>query len=245
MQINEFIEALKELNIEIDEDKLKKLENYYKLLIEWNEKINLTGITEKKDVYLKHFYDSLTLNKYINLKDINSLCDIGTGAGFPGIVLKIVFPNIHITLVDSLNKRIIFLKEVINKLELKDIEVYNERAEEYAKKVREKFDLVTCRAVARLPILLEYSIPLVKVGGVFAPLKANIDSELINIDKITQYNLLLFDNNYNYEVKDWYFKDSNNYFTSDIYSIFLYNLYFIEKKENSKYKELSHFIYNL
>ncbi len=183
MQTNEFIDALKELNIDIDEEKLKKLENYYKLLIEWNEKINLTGITEKKDVYLKHFYDSLTLNKYINLKEINSLCDIGTGAGFPGIVLKIVFPNIHITLVDSLNKRIIFLKEVIKELELKNIEVYNERAEEYAKKVREKFDLVTCRAVARLPILLEYSIPLVKVGGVFAPLKASIDSELINIDK--------------------------------------------------------------
>lgn len=183
MQTNEFIDALKELNIDIDEEKLKKLENYYKLLIEWNEKINLTGITEKKDVYLKHFYDSLTLNKYINLKEINSLCDIGTGAGFPGIVLKIVFPNIHITLVDSLNKRIIFLKEVINELQLKNIEVYNERAEEYAKKVREKFDLVTCRAVARLPILLEYSIPLVKVGGIFAPLKASIDSELINIDK--------------------------------------------------------------
>lgn len=175
----EFINHVKDLNIELDEDKLKKLERYYELLIEWNEKMNLTGITEKAQVYLKHFYDSLTLNRIVDLKKDLTLVDIGTGAGFPGLVLKIVFPNLKITLIDSLNKRIEFLKEVIKELGLKDIEAIHARSEEYAIKNRETFDIATARAVAPLNILLEYSIPMLKVDGVFVPMKANISQEII------------------------------------------------------------------
>ncbi len=153
-----FLDSLKELNIEVTEEKLAKLNKYYELLIEWNKKINLTAITEKKDVYLKHFYDSLTLVKIIDLNTISTFADIGTGAGFPGIVIKIFYPDIHITLIDSLNKRTDFLKLVIQKLKLDKIDVVTSRAEEYVK--REKFDLVTARAVANLHILLEMLAPL-------------------------------------------------------------------------------------
>ncbi len=121
MNQDKFIEELKKLNIEINEDKLIKLEKYYELLIEYNKVMNLTAITEKKEVYLKHFYDSLTITKIIDLESVNTLCDLGSGAGFPGIVLKIFFPNLKIYLVDSLNKRINFVNTVINELELKDI----------------------------------------------------------------------------------------------------------------------------
>jgi len=179
MTEQEFINYVKELNIELDEDKLTKLEKYYEMLVEWNEKMNLTGITEKSQVYLKHFYDSLTLNKIVDLKQDLSLVDIGTGAGFPGLVLKIVFPNLKITLIDSLNKRIEFLKEVIKELGLKDIEAIHARSEEYGIKNREKFDIATARAVAPLNILLEYSIPILKVNGLFVPMKANIFQEIL------------------------------------------------------------------
>lgn len=181
MDINDFKENLKKLNIEVTSEKLSQLEKYYKLLITWNEKMNLTGITKKEDVYLKHFYDSATLIKAINLKENISLCDVGTGAGFPGIVLKILFPNLSITLIDSLRKRIIFLQTVVQELNLKNIEIVCERAEEYAKKVREKYDIVTARAVANLNILMEYSIPLVKINGYFIPMKANVEEELKNV----------------------------------------------------------------
>ena len=173
-----FIEELKKLNIELNENQLLQLEKYYELLIKWNEKMNLTGITEKNQVYLKHFYDSITIIRIIDLKKENTLCDLGTGAGFPGLVLKIVFPNLKITLVDSLNKRLEFLKEVIKELELKDIEVVHARAEEYALNNREKFDIVTARAVAHLSILLEYAIPMVKINKYFIAMKANINNEL-------------------------------------------------------------------
>lgn len=186
MTIDEFINSLKELNIEIDSNKLEKLEKYYELLIKWNEKMNLTGITKKEEVYLKHFYDSSTFVKAINLKENLSLCDIGTGAGFPGIVLKILFPNLNITLVDSLGKRILFLKEVKEKLQLENMIIIEARAEEYAKKVREKYDIVTSRAVANLHILIEYSIPLVKKNGYFIPMKGNADEELQNIEKTVE-----------------------------------------------------------
>lgn len=179
MTEQEFINYVNELNIELDEDKINKLERYYELLVEWNKKMNLTGITEKSQVYLKHFYDSLTLNKIVDLKQDLSLVDIGTGAGFPGLVLKIVFPNLKITLIDSLNKRIEFLKEVIKELGLKDIEAIHARSEEYGIKNREKFDIATARAVAPLNILLEYSIPMLKVNGLFVPMKANISQEII------------------------------------------------------------------
>lgn len=182
MNISRFKEELALINIEITSKQLELLNRYYELLIFYNKKMNLTGITEKEDVYLKHFYDSLTINKIIDLNKVDSLCDIGTGAGFPGLVLKIMFPNLNVTLVDSLGKRINFLNTVIKELNLDKIEVVLERAEEYAIKNREKFDVVTSRAVANLSILMEYSIPLVKINGFFIPLKANVDEELKNID---------------------------------------------------------------
>lgn len=178
MNKEEFIKELEKLNIKLDESKLSKLNKYYELLITWNEKINLTAITDKEEVYLKHFYDSLTLIKAIDLNDNLSLCDIGTGAGFPGIVLKICFPNLDVTLVDSLEKRIKFLNIVIKELDLKNITAIHARAEEYAKITREKFDIVVSRAVAKLNILNELCIPLVKVNGYFIPMKANIDKEI-------------------------------------------------------------------
>ena len=186
MTIEEFINELEKINIVVTDDKLKKLEKYYNLLIEENKKINLTAITEKESIYLKHFYDSLTLNKIINLNEIESLCDIGSGAGFPGIVVKIFFENIKITLIDSLNKRIEFLNKVIKELSLKNIEALHERVEEYGIKNREKYDLVTARAVAPLNILLEYSIPLVKVDKYFIAMKSNIDEEIKNINHISK-----------------------------------------------------------
>ena len=158
MTESEFLESLKALNIEVTEEKLVKLNRYYELLIEWNEKINLTAITEKKDIYLKHFYDSLTIAKIIDLKSISTFADVGTGAGFPGIVVKIFFPDIHITLIDSLNKRTEFLKKVIEELKLEKIDVITSRAEEI--KEREQYEVVTARAVANLHILLELIVPL-------------------------------------------------------------------------------------
>lgn len=158
MTKEEFIEALKELNIEVTEEKLNKLNRYYELLVEWNEKINLTAITEKNDVYLKHFYDSLTIAKIVDLSKISTFADVGTGAGFPGLIIKIFFPDIHITLIDSLNKRTDFLKLVIADLKLENIEVITGRAEELG--YREKYEVVTARAVANLHILLELLVPL-------------------------------------------------------------------------------------
>jgi len=178
MNIELFINEVEKLGIKLTKTQLSKLEEYYNLLISWNEKINLTRIVEHDDVYLKHFYDSLTLFRVIDLNKELSLCDIGTGAGFPGIVLKICFPNLKVTLLDSLNKRIVFLNEVIKTLDLKNIEAIHDRAEDYAKKHREEYDIVTSRAVANLKVLSELSIPMVKVNGFFLPMKANIDQEL-------------------------------------------------------------------
>ena len=178
MNIDTFIEEVNKLGINLTQTQLDQLDKYYNLLIEWNEKINLTRIVEKEDVYLKHFYDSLTLSKVIDLSKDLSLIDVGTGAGFPGIVLKIVFPNIHITLLDSLQKRITFLDEVIKELNLIDIKTVHDRAEDYAKNHREEYDIVTSRAVANLRVLSELCIPMVKVNGYFIPLKATIEEEL-------------------------------------------------------------------
>ena len=182
MDQNRFIEELQKLNISPTLDQLKQLEKYYELLIEYNKVMNLTSITNKEDVYLKHFYDSLTLSKIIDLNKDLELCDIGTGAGFPGLVLKIIFPNLKITLVDCLNKRINFLNNVIEELKLEDIKTIHARIENYGKDNREQFDIVTARAVAPLNILLEYSIPIVKVNGYFIPLKGNLDNE-VNYNK--------------------------------------------------------------
>jgi 16S rRNA (guanine527-N7)-methyltransferase len=178
MNKNTFVEELNKLNIELDDNQLNQLEKYYELLVEYNKVMNLTGITEKNEVYLKHFYDSLTIIKVIDLKKVNNLCDIGTGAGFPGLVLKIVFPNLKVTLLDSLNKRINFLNTVIEELKLENIETIHARAEEYAKENRNRFDVTTSRAVAHLSMLLEYAIPVTKENGYFIPLKGNMDEEL-------------------------------------------------------------------
>lgn len=182
MNLNRFIEELKIINVSLTQIQLDQLNKYYDLLIEYNKKMNLTGITEYEEVYLKHFYDSLTIAKVIDLNSINTLCDIGTGAGFPGLVLKIVFPNLKITLLDSLNKRVEFLKIVIEELNLDNINVIHTRAEEYALKNRNKFDITTARAVAHTSILLEYAIPLTKINGYFIPLKGNMEEELNEID---------------------------------------------------------------
>lgn len=181
MSETEFVAQLKSLGISITAIQLEQLKKYYELLIEYNKVMNLTGITDQKEVYLKHFYDSATLNKVIDLSIQKSLCDVGSGAGFPGLVLKILFPNLHVTLVDSLNKRILFLEEVIRKLDLEKIEAIHIRAEEYGKNVREQYDVVTARAVAHLSILSEYCIPLVKTNKYFIPMKANIQTELLEV----------------------------------------------------------------
>lgn len=178
MKQSEFINELEKLNIFLTEEQLLKLDKFYELLISWNEKINLTRIVSKEDVYLKHFYDSLTLIKEIDLTKDLTLCDVGTGAGFPGIVLKIVFPNLKITLIDALQKRINYLNEIIKELELTDIVAIHARSEEYARNNYEKFDVVTARAVANLRILSEICIPMVKVNGYFVAMKASVLDEI-------------------------------------------------------------------
>lgn len=178
MKIDEFKKEVKKLGIDLTEEQLKKLEKFYELLTEWNTKINLTRITEKEEVYLKHFYDSITIFKVINLYEVETLCDIGTGAGFPGLLLKIIFPNLNVTLVDSLNKRVNYLNDVISKLSLTNIEAIHIRGEEYARQNYDKFDVVTARAVTNLKALSEICLPLVKVNGSFIAMKGNADEEL-------------------------------------------------------------------
>jgi len=160
-----FMEYAEKINIDINEEQINRFYDYMNLLIEWNKKINLTAITDYNEIILKHFVDSLTINKYI--KENNYVVDVGTGAGFPGIPLKIIRDDINIVLVDSLNKRINFLNEVIKELNLKNIETVHARAEEFGKnkKYRQKFDIATSRAVANLSTLSEYMIPLVKING--------------------------------------------------------------------------------
>ena len=174
MNKEEFVKECKKININITNKQLIKLEKFYHLMIEWNKKINLTRITEEKEVYLKHFYDSLTLNKVIDLKNIKTLCDIGTGAGFPGIVLKIIFPNIKITLIDSLQKRVNYLNEIIKELELDNIEAIHTRGENY----QGEFEVVTSRAVANIEKLVNYTMHLVSKDGVFVAMKGNLEQEM-------------------------------------------------------------------
>ena len=180
MNIETFIEALKQHNISLTEKQLNQLDTYFHMLVEWNEKMNLTNITEKEDVYLKHFYDSITLAFYHSL-DSQHICDIGAGAGFPSIPLKIVFPNLKVTIVDSLNKRITFLNALFEALELDQVEAVSARAEEYCENHRESFDIVTARAVARFEILDELCLPLVKLGGYFIALKGASGQEEFDV----------------------------------------------------------------
>lgn len=175
MNKNDFLEEINKLGINLTNKQEEDLEKYYNLLIEENKKINLTTITNKEEVYLKHYYDSLTIIKVIDLTKNLSIIDIGTGAGFPGLVLKIVFPNLKITLLDAQEKRIKFLNKVIKELNLKNIKTVHSRIEDYKE---EKFDIVTSRAVAKTNILLELSCQLLKTNGYFIFLKSNIDQEL-------------------------------------------------------------------
>ena len=158
-------EISKQINIELNENQLKKFEKYMELLLDWNERINLTAITEKNDIILKHFIDSITISKYI--KEEENVVDVGTGAGFPGIPISIVKDNINVTLVDSLNKRISFLQEVKKDLNLVNVKAIHSRAEDFGqnKLYREKYDVSVSRAVANLSVLVEYLLPLVKLGG--------------------------------------------------------------------------------
>lgn len=171
MNLDEFKKEVSKLGLDVTSEKLDLLERYYNLLIEWNKKINLTAIIEKKEVYLKHFYDSLTVCKVIDLNTVQSLCDIGTGAGFPGLVLKIFFPHLKLYLLDSLAKRIKFLDFVVNELNLDDVYTIHARAEEYGLINREKFDVVIARAVSSFNVLLEFSIPLVKQNMYFISMR--------------------------------------------------------------------------
>ena len=181
--MNELKGYLKKLSLEIDiklnDKEMDDFSNYMNLLLEWNEKINLTAITDKKEIILKHFIDSLSIHKYI--RENENILDIGTGAGFPGIPLSITKKNNSFTLVDSLNKRINFLNEVIQKLKLKNVNTIHSRAEDLGKnkKYREQYDIVTSRAVANLTVLVEYLLPFVKIGGYCICMKGpNIEEEI-------------------------------------------------------------------
>ena len=165
--------ALEEKGIAYNEETLEKLDKYAAFLVEWNEKINLTAITDPEGIVIKHFLDCALLLSKVDLKENAKVIDVGTGAGFPGVVLKIFRPDIKLTLLDGLNKRLVFLNEVANELGLEDVETVHLRAEEAGKKqnFRESFDLVTARAVARLNLLYEYCLPLTKIGGTFCAMK--------------------------------------------------------------------------
>ena len=182
MNKEEFIINLKELGIIPSDKQLKQLEIYCQFLLEYNTHTNLTAIKEENQVYLKHFYDSLTFTKAIDLTKYNNLLDVGTGAGFPGMVLKIFYPELEITLLDSNNKKINFLKELTQKLELTKVNFYHGRAEEFCQENREKFDIVTARAVSNLSVLSELCLPLTKINGYFIPLKGSNEEELTSAD---------------------------------------------------------------
>lgn len=177
MTEEEFITELTKLNIEVTPEKLDQLKEYASFLLEYNQHTNLTAIRDINEVYLKHFYDSLTIVKAINLKEVNTLLDIGTGPGFPGMVLKIIYPHLQITLMDSNNKKINFLKALAQELNL-NVEIIYGRAEEFIVNRREYYDVVTSRAVASLDILAELSIPYVKTNGLFVAMKSNYQEEL-------------------------------------------------------------------
>lgn len=178
MNIEVFKEEVEKLGISLTDEQLNQLALFYQLLLSWNEKMNLTRITNQEEVYLKHFYDSLTLYKEIKLETVDTLCDVGSGAGFPGIVLKIAFPNLDITLIDSLQKRVNYLNEIIKELKLSNIRAIHTRCEDYARVNREKYEVVTARAVANLKVLSELCLPLVKENGYFIAMKGKATEEL-------------------------------------------------------------------
>ncbi|WP_313892705.1 16S rRNA (guanine(527)-N(7))-methyltransferase RsmG [Psychrobacillus sp.] len=203
MNEEQFIQALHEKGIELTTKQTQQFRRYFELLVEWNEKMNLTAITDEPSVYLKHFFDSISASFYENFTDSFSVCDVGAGAGFPSIPLKICFPDLKVTIVDSLNKRIQFLTHLSKELELTNVHFVHARAEEFGQnnEYREKFDIVTARAVARLSVLSELCIPLVKVGGNFIAMKAASASDelkdakkalqVLGSEKSAEYSFLL------------------------------------------------------
>lgn len=174
MNEEEFVEVLKAHGLPTNEQMIRQFKLYFEMLIEWNQKMNLTAITDQEEVYLKHFYDSLLpAMSFFDFNQVISLCDVGAGAGFPSIPLKILFPHLQVTIIDSLNKRIHFLEELAQTLELKDCQFLHGRAEDWGqdKAVRQSFDLVTARAVAALNVLCEFCLPFAKKSGYFLVLK--------------------------------------------------------------------------
>ncbi len=189
MNESQFKHELKNIGIQLNDLQLKQLNKFYRLLVVENNKYNLTNITGSDNVYLKHFYDSLTITRIIKLKQ-QKICDVGTGAGFPGIVLKICFPNLDMVLLDSTGKKIKFVEKVIKELQLNKITAINRRAEEYAKENEEQFDVVVTRAVASVKILIEISAKMIKIGGFLVCMKGVISQEIID-SEILRKNLKL------------------------------------------------------
>jgi 16S rRNA (guanine527-N7)-methyltransferase len=186
-----FTGLLKERGIDLSSHQLQQFHLYYSMLVEWNKKMNLTGITEQDAVYEKHFYDSLTLSFFLPINEQRSLADIGSGAGFPSIPLKICFPHLKVVIVDSLNKRIQFLKALRDELGLNDVECVHGRAEDIARLPvhRDQYDVVTARAVARLNVLNEFCLPFTRKGGFFAAMKGSQSGDEI-AEATTSFKLL-------------------------------------------------------
>ncbi|MBP1915219.1 16S rRNA (guanine(527)-N(7))-methyltransferase RsmG [Lederbergia galactosidilytica] len=189
MNVDQFVSMLASKGIQLNSLQLRQFEQYFEILVEWNDKMNLTAITEREEVYLKHFYDSISAAFFLDFKGPIRICDVGAGAGFPSIPLKICFPDLQITIVDSLQKRIRFLEHLSAELKLENTYFYHDRAETFAQnqKFRSQFDIVMARAVARMSVLSELCLPLVKQGGQFVAMKAaNAQDELHVAEKAIQ-----------------------------------------------------------